>query len=278
MTRTLFIMSCLALTITYGQNFSVMTYNLRLDVASDGENVWSQRKDFLVAQIKFYEPDIFGTQEGLPHQLTYINDNLENYSFIGQGRDGFNKGEYSAIFYNTNKFELVEHHTFWLSETPHKVSKGWDAAYIRICTYGLFKHKKSKENIWVFNTHLDNQGEEARNNGVILILNTIKGVNTKKYPVLLTGDFNDLPESKLIKNLKKSMIDSREVSTTEPFGSFGTFNGFKYCEPVVNRIDYIFISKPQKINVLQYGVLTDSKDMKYPSDHFPVFVKLQFKY
>ena len=278
MTKILFILSCFVLSKTYGQNLSVMTYNLRLDVVSDGENSWTNRKEFLVSQIKFYEPDIFGTQEGLPYQIEYINNSLKSYSFIGQGRDGDNNGEYSAIFYNTDKFELLAKKTFWLSETPKYVSKGWDAAYIRICTYGLFKDKKTKKKFWMFNTHLDNQSEEARNNGMDLILNKIKELNTKNYPLILTGDFNDIPESKLIKSLKKNMIDAREVSQTNPFGSYGTFNGFKFCEPVLNRIDYIFISKPQKFNVLHYSVLTDSKDMKFPSDHFPVLVKLKFNY
>jgi endonuclease/exonuclease/phosphatase family metal-dependent hydrolase len=276
MKKTLLIISCFILTISYGQNINLMTYNLRLDVASDGENSWSNRKDFLTSQIKYYEPDIFGTQEGLPNQISYINDKLENYNFVGQGRDGKSKGEYTAIFYNTNKFKLLNHNTFWLSETPDRISKGWDAAYIRICTYALFNDKKTKENFWVFNTHLDNQGEEARNKGMALILNKIKILNTKNYPVILIGDFNDIPESRLINSLKKDMIDSREICKTSPFGPYGTFNGFKFCEPVTDRIDYIFISKHKNLNVLNYAVLTDSKNMKYPSDHFPVFVKFQF--
>lgn len=266
---------CLFWGITFGQNLTVMTYNLRLDVSSDGENAWPNRKDFLITQIKFYAPDIFGTQEGLPHQISYIDDALNNYRFFGQGRDGENKGEYSAVFYNADKFKLISHDTFWLSETPDKVSKGWDAAYIRICTYGLFVDIKSNKKFWFFNTHLDNNGEEARNKSMYLIMNKINEVNIKNYPVILVGDFNDTPDSRLIDNLKKHMIDTREVCKTAPFGSEGTFNGFKFCEPVDNRIDYVFISKNQDIKVLKYGVLTDSNNLKYPSDHFPVFVKLQ---
>jgi len=277
MKKILFVISCFFLTISYAQNLAVMTYNLRLDVASDGENAWPNRKEFLVSQIKFYEPDIFGTQEGLPHQIKYINDTLKNYSFIGQGREGNSKGEYSALFYNINKFKLLAHNTFWLSETPEKVSKGWDAAYIRICTYGLFVDMKTDKKFWVFNTHLDNEGEEARNKGLNLILKKIDEVNTQNFPVILTGDFNDSPESKLITNLKNKMTDTREVSKTKPFGSFGTFNGFKFCEPVTRKIDYIFISDTKRLQVLKYGVLTDSKNLKYPSDHFPVYVKLQFQ-
>lgn len=262
---------------TYGQDLSVMTYNLRLDVASDGENAWPNRKEFLVSQIKFYEPGIFGTQEGLPHQISYINDQLQNYEVIGEGREGGNKGEYSAIFYNAKEFELLKQGTFWLSETPGKVSKGWDAAYIRICTFGLFKNNKTKKIFWVFNSHLDNKGEDARNKGMGLILNKIEKANSKNYPILLMGDFNSTPESKLITHLKTKMNDASEVSQESPYGPVGTFNGFKFCEPVENRIDYIFLSNDDKINVKKYAVLTDSRDMKYPSDHFPVFAELLIK-
>ena len=253
-----------------------MTYNLRLDVASDGENAWPNRKNEVTALLKFYQPDIFGTQEGLPHQVNFIKDQLKDYNLIGQGREGGNKGEYSALFYNSKKYDLLSHNTFWLSETPDKVSKGWDAAYLRVCSYGLFKDKKTKQKFWVFNTHLDNEGEEARNKGMELILKKINELNTKNYPVILTGDFNDAPNSKLITFLKSKMIDTQDVSQVT-YGSYGTFNGFKFCEPSTLHIDYIFISDSKKIKVNKYAVLTDSYDLKYPSDHFPVLTELQFK-
>jgi endonuclease/exonuclease/phosphatase family metal-dependent hydrolase len=261
---------------TTSYKLDVMTYNIRLDVASDGENAWASRKDFLSSQVLFYSPDILGIQEARPNQMTDLKDALKDYKAIGIGRDGDNLGEYSAIFYNSKKISVELENTFWLSETPNKVSKGWDAAYPRICTYGLFTDKKTKKKFWVFNTHLDNVGEQARNNGINLVVQKINEVNTKKFPVILTGDFNETPENSLIINLKKKMLDTREVSITDPFGSYGTFNGFLFCEPVINQIDYIFISKSPKISVLKYGVLTDSKNLKYPSDHFPVLVELQF--
>ena len=275
--KNLLIISTLfvSLWINAQKEFSVMTYNIRLDVASDGENAWDNRKDFFITQIQFYEPDIFGVQEALPHQVNYIKNHLKEYHFIGIGRDGGNKGEYSAIFYNSKRFELLTDNTFWLSGTPEKVSKGWDAAHIRVCTYGLFKDKKTKKKFWMFNTHLDNEGINARNNGMKLILKKISEINKKNYPVILTGDFNDVPESEMIINLKNTMNDTREHSKATPFGPYGTFTGFKFHEPVKNRIDYIFVSKSSKTDILKYAVLTDSKDMKYPSDHFPVYVQLQ---
>ncbi|TMM29570.1 endonuclease/exonuclease/phosphatase family protein [Polaribacter aestuariivivens] len=253
----------------------VMTYNIRLDVKSDAENQWANRKDFLLSQIKFYEPTVFGTQEGRPNQIEDLTNGLKNYNYIGHGRDGANKGEYSAIFYDKTKVKFSNVNTFWLSETPEKMSLGWDASYPRICTYGLMTVLNSDEKIWVFNTHLDHKGAEAQLKGMELIETEIKKVNTQNYPVILTGDFNVEPNSKLISKLKANFNDTKELANTNVFGSDGTFNGFKFHEPITRRIDYIMISKNANLEIKKYAVLTDSKDLKYPSDHFPVFVQIQ---
>jgi len=256
------------------QSVTVMTYNIRLDVASDGENAWPLRKEYLVDQIKFYSPDIFGIQEGTPDQTKYLKEQLTAYSYIGVGRDGDNKGEYSAIFYNTKKFSVAHEATFWLSSTPDKVSMGWDAACNRICTYGLFTNKETHEKLWFFNTHLDHVGVEARTKGVALIKKKMAVVNTDAYPVVLTGDFNLEPDSAVIHEVKEYVNDSKEVAKNVVFGPSGTFNGFDFFTPVTKRIDYIFVSK-NKVKVSKYAVLSDSKDLKYPSDHLPVYVELE---
>ena len=256
------------------QNLKVMTYNIRLDIKSDGENQWDKRKDFFISQIKFYEPEILGVQEAMPNQINDLSASFPEYGHIGIGREGVGKGEASAIFYDKSRFKVSGEQTFWLSETPEKVSKGWDASYIRICTYALFKDNKTKRTFWVFNTHLDNTGELARKNGINLILAKIKEVNKKNYPVILMGDFNAEPESELINDLKKSMFDTREISQEKPFGPSGTFNAFKFNEPVTRLLDYIFVDDSKRVKVKKYAVLSDSKDLKYPSDHLPVLVEL----
>jgi endonuclease/exonuclease/phosphatase family metal-dependent hydrolase len=258
----------------YSQNVSVMTYNIRLDIASDGENAWEFRKDFLLHQIQFYSPDIIGTQEGRPNQIKYMHDSLPHYNFIGHGREGGNHGEYSAIFYNSNNVKVEKENTFWLSQTPEKKSKGWDAAYERICTYGLFTDLKSLKKFWVFNTHLDHVGELARLNGLKLIQKRIAEINTQKYPVIFMGDLNAEPDTEIIQYLQNEMLDTKSVAKLV-FGPNGTFNGFQFNNPVNRRIDYIFISKVSGIVVDKYAVLSDSKDLKYPSDHLPVFTVLR---
>ena len=262
---------------SFSQDLKLMTYNIRLDVASDGENAWTNRKEVLVFQLKFYAPDIFGVQEALPNQVNFINEKLANYSFVGEGRDGGNIGEYSALYFNKNKITLVKSGTFWLSETPNIVSKGWDAAFPRLCTYGLFKNNESGNQFWVFNTHLDHIGELARQKSLELILNKMETLNTKNLPVVLMGDFNLEPNSDAISFLKTKMKDSYETSIEMPFGPEGTFNAFNYESNSTKRIDYIFVSNSEEIKVQKYAVLNNSYQLKFPSDHFPVFVQLTFE-
>jgi endonuclease/exonuclease/phosphatase family metal-dependent hydrolase len=258
------------------QSLKIMTYNIRLDVAIDKENDWAHRKDFFNSQIQFYEPEVFGVQEARTNQITDIANALPQYNYVGIGRDGIEKGEASSIFYKKERLKVIVSNTFWLSETPNIVSVGWDAAYNRICSYALFKDIKNNNFFWVFNTHLDHIGEESKSNSITLILSEIEKLNIKKYPVLLIGDFNSLPDSDRIVALKKVMNDSRDISQEKPFGPFGTFNDFKYNEPVTIQIDYVFISLNKKIKVKKYAVLSDSNAFRYPSDHFPVFVELLY--
>ena len=261
---------------SYAQSLIVITYDIRLNIESDGENAWPLRKEFLTSQIQFYEPDIFGVQEAKPNQVTEISTMLPKYDQVGIGREGKGKGESSNIYYKKDRFILKESNTFWLSETPNIISKGWDAAFNRVCTYALLKDKKTKKNIWIFNTHLDHVGEEARTKGIELILAKIAILNNKNYPVIFMGDFNSEPNTKRMIALKKQMNDCRDISEEKPFGPSGTFNGFNHNEPVTRLIDYIFISKNNKLKVKKYAILSDSKDLKYPSDHLPVYVKFNY--
>lgn len=259
------------------QDLKVITYNIRYDNPNDGENKWDLRKEFLSNQILFYEPDVFGTQEGKLHQLKYLDSTLVDYSYIGSGRDNSaNQGEFSAIFFNHKKFKLIKESTFWLSETPEKISKGWDAMFERICTYGLFENIKTKQRFYVFNTHFDHVGVTARNNSAKLIIEKINSINKEKLPFVLTGDFNSETDSEAYKYLSSQLNDSRVISKKPVFGPSGTFNNFEFHKPVKLLIDFIFTSK-NNIQVAKQAVLSDSKDCKYPSDHLPVYAEIIFK-
>jgi endonuclease/exonuclease/phosphatase family metal-dependent hydrolase len=263
-------------TFLHSQEIKIMTYNLRYENTIDGENNWPDRRDFLLSQINYYEPEIFGTQEGIANQLKYLDDNLENYKYIGIGRDedtGNGTGEFAAIFYNIKKFKVLESGTFWLSENPSKPGKGWDAAQNRICTYGLFQGIKDGKKFWLFNTHFDHRGDIARAESAKLILKQIKSINKKNYPFVLSGDLNLTPDQEPVKLLAKELNDSRSICVTKPFGPEETFTNFQVCVKPEKRIDYIFTSE-ENITVKKYAVLTDVQNVRYASDHYPVLINI----
>ena len=264
---------------SYGQNTKLMTYNIRMDNPNDGENAWPNRKENFVNQVLFYAPDVMGIQEGLEHQVDYLANHLKSYKYVGVGRADVKEkgaGEYSAIFYNFQNFKELKSGTFWLSETPDKPSRGWDASLNRICTYILLKNKESGEKFWVFNTHFDHRGVEARKKSTRLIIQQIDAINKEKLPVFLMGDFNLQPEEEPIQFLTKQLNDSRSISQLPPYGPLGTFNGFDACKNIDKRIDYIFTSE-NNITIKKYAVIADVNDVKYPSDHFPVFIEAVIK-
>lgn len=254
----------------------VMTYNIRLNVKSDGENWWENRKEKVAALMNYYEADFIGAQEVQHEQLEYLLKALPHYSSIGVGRDdGKTAGEYSCILYNNKNYKPVQQSTFWLSQTPNKVSMGWNAVCNRVCSYGLFEYIKTKKKVWVFNTHFDHVGDTARIESAKLIIEKIKRlIAQQNYPVIVTGDFNSQPTDTPVQYISQYLNNTRMISEMKPYGPADTWNAFKFQEVPKGWIDYVFVSK--KISVQKYAVITDSYDKKYPSDHFPVLVNLTY--
>lgn len=276
MKRFTFIILLFTCSLAISQNIRVITYNIRFNNPDDGLNSWPNRSNQVSALLDFHQADIFGLQEALIGQIEDIQAAIPKMKWVGVGRDdGEKAGEFSPLFYNSEKFKALKKGWFWLSETPEKPGLGWDAACNRICTWLVLKSKKSDQKFMVFNTHFDHKGTQARNESAKLILRKIKELNTENLPVIMTGDFNLTPQQEPIAIISKELKDSKSVSKKPPYGPAGTFNNCEFNSPLKDRIDYIFVS--DQIEVKQYGVLTDSKDQKYPSDHLPVFVNLELK-
>ncbi|HKI89444.1 MAG TPA: endonuclease/exonuclease/phosphatase family protein [Draconibacterium sp.] len=261
----------------FSQQLNIITYNIRYNNPDDGKNAWPNRIEMVSGLLRFHDPDIFGLQEALYEQINDVQKNLPEYEWFGVGRDdGEKAGEFSPIFFKKSKFILLKNGTFWLSETPEQPSKGWDAALNRIVTWGKFQSKVTGKQFIVFNTHFDHRGVEARKNSAALIRNKIEEMTyNNALPAILSGDFNLTPDQEPISLIKKYLSDARDISQESPYGPNGTFNGFKWDAPLNNRIDYIFVNG--MVKVLKYAILTDSKDQRYPSDHLPVFAKVQLK-
>ena len=289
-------------TVLYAQKLLVGTYNIRYDNPGDVQagNGWVRRCPVICDMINFEQPDIFGTQEALIHQLRDMTRLLQGYAYIGIGReDGKEAGEHSAIFYKKDNIELLNSGNFWLNETPDKPKLGWDAACIRICTWGKFKDKQTKRQFYFFNLQMDHVGVVARREATKLVIRKIQEMAGNRIPVILTGDFNVDQTDETYRILSDSgILKDAYISAEQRFAENGTFNDFKPDLKTDSRIDHIFLSP--RFKVRHYGILTNSywaestdkqmlrsnqapKEIKFgrfirriPSDHYPVLVKIEF--
>ena len=257
---------------------NVMTFNIRYNNPGDSLNAWPYRKDKVASQILFHQAHLVGVQEALHDQMADLEQRLVNFKPIGVGRiDGKTRGEYSAIFYDANRLQLLESNTFWLSEHPDVVGdRGWDAALERIVTWAKFKDRKTKKVFYHFNTHYDHVGKVARRESSKLLLEKVQSI-AGKSPVIVTGDFNALPTDEPIQvivdeNNPLHLTDSKAVSATPHYGPGGTFNGFRSKENADAPIDHIFIKNGVK--VLQHATLSQTWEGRFSSDHFPVFARV----
>ena len=253
------------------QDLTVISYNIRYNSDGDGDDLWDLRKAELVEQIKAHEPSSFGVQEATHTQMLYLAESLPDYAYVGVGRDdGSTKGEYSAIFYQKVRFEVLQSGTFWLSDTPKQISTGWDAALPRICTYAQLKERASARQFWHFNTHFDHMGQEARAESATLIIREIKRLAEPESALVVTGDFNAQPQELPIMRMKEAMIDP--LDQLELKGPVGTFSGFQLDAPLDRRIDYIFV---QGLNPTSYEHLGEKRaNGRWISDHLAVKIKV----
>jgi endonuclease/exonuclease/phosphatase family metal-dependent hydrolase len=272
----------LALSATaFSQNrppINAMSFNIRYDNPEDGDQNWHKRKENVIRMLNFYDLDIIGMQEVLVSQLNYLKENMSGYGVVGVGRnDGIDQGEFTPVFYRKDRFKQLDGKTFWLSETPDKVSKGWDANLERIATWVVLQEKNTNKEIFVINTHFDHRGKQARIESARLLKSKIAAL-AQGRPVILAGDFNSVPDSEAIQlltdiNDDNSLKDSKQSAIIK-YGPDWTSGGFD-TRPFEQRriIDYIFLKGISTVN--RYAVFTEKLNEICLSDHCPVFVQLK---
>lgn len=248
----------------------VISYNVRVNVESDGENKWDARKHASITMINDEKPTIFGLQEAKPEQMAYLVENLPQYGHIGVGReDGVSEGEHMTIFYLKDEVELLDGGTFWLSETPEEPSMGWDAACKRSCTWTKMRMKDTGKEFAYINTHLDHVGKEAQREGLALIVERFAEIVPVGMPAFLTADFNAVTSDPIFEPLKAAMMDAREVAPETDHR--GTFNGWGKADSVIDHIFY------RGAEAHSFKVLRDKNyGAPYISDHYPVVMTATF--
>lgn len=254
--------------IAKGADVRVVSFNLRC--TGFGKTSIQYRAPLLTAQLEEIGADSMGFQEANYRWMSYLEKNLEGYDYVGVSRtNGKNLGEFSPIFYRTDKYEVVASDTFWLSKTPEKAgSKDWGSQNVRICTWAMLKNKATGECYVHFNTHLDHISSEARENQMKVLLEKVKAFEGK-YPIVLTGDFNDYIESVMYAEATEILNDSRLLAPVTD--SQGTFHNYGAAGKL---IDFIFVS--DNVKPLVYHVIDDKINGEYLSDHFGIYVDLKF--
>jgi endonuclease/exonuclease/phosphatase family metal-dependent hydrolase len=268
---------------------AVMSFNIRYGTADDGPNRWARRKRMVYALLRRQGADVIALQEALRPQLDELHAALPAYGELGRGRDdGATKGEYAAILYRRERFDVDESGTFWLSDTPEVPgSITWGNACTRICTWGRFVPRSSGRAFYVFNVHLDHISQPSREKGVALVLSRVRD-RRQPDPIVLTGDFNVDESNPIVRYLEGGLqlqdvtngLAAKPLPLVDTFRLLhkdatrdGTFHEFKGYQ-TGNRIDYIF-TQPD-VAVLRAEILRDSTRVRYPSDHFPITAVLRF--
>jgi endonuclease/exonuclease/phosphatase family metal-dependent hydrolase len=248
---------------------NVMSFNIRMNYQDDGPNNWQYRRDYMADLIHYYQPGLLGTQESFYPQYVDLKERLTDYNSFGpvEGRQG---AESVAIFYQKERFKLIDSGTFWLSQTPEKQSIGWDAALRRVVTWGEFSIKANNRKIFFFVTHFDHKGTVAREESAKLLLKKVHEI-AGKVTAFIVGDFNLREESIYYKILTSGtdtlspFYDTYKLAN-KPYGPTWTIQDFGKI-PVDKRpkIDYIFSNK--KVSVIGYINIADQRGDVYPSDH-----------
>ena len=265
---------------TGGESLRVMSFNIRYDNPADGEDAWPKRRDRAASMIRFHRADVVGLQEALRGQIADLEAVLPQFGWFGSGRSADRGDEHCAVLYRKDRLEVLAESTFWLSETPEAAgSRSWDAALPRIVTWGRLRDRRDGTVFHLFNTHFDHRGESARRESARLLLRKIVEIAGANGPVVVTGDFNSNPTSEPYRILTtrdeaggaSGLVDALQASSCPHHGPTASWNGFKAIEPG-QRIDFVLVRPP--VEVQQHGILSDTFDGRFPSDHLPVIAEV----
>jgi endonuclease/exonuclease/phosphatase family metal-dependent hydrolase len=257
----------------------VMTWNIRYDNPSDGVHAWPERRGDLLSFIGARSVDVLCIQEGLKHQVGFLKDGLTGFDVRGVGRDdGKEQGEYAAIYFRTSRFTCREAGTFWLSPTPEVPSKGWDAALPRIVTWVRLFDSLAHADLYVFNTHFDHQGVEARERSAALIREKVRAI-AGSLPFVLTGDFNAGEKDSCYRILVSRagdppfFNDAMHHSLVPHAGPQVSYTGFPFVSDIPReRIDFIFVNDAAQVR--RHAILDARRAAGYISDHLPVMAEI----
>jgi endonuclease/exonuclease/phosphatase family metal-dependent hydrolase len=257
-----------------GDPINVMSFNIRYGTANDGENRWTNRREFLFDVVREADADLIGLQEALHDQVREILAAIPGYGTVGVGRDdGRTRGEYAAILFRTSRFHVSDAGTFWFSDTPEQIaSRTWGNTVTRICTWARLVDRDGRA-LWLYNVHLDHQSQPSREKSTALLIDRIGARRAPAEPALITGDFNVGEDNPALSTVRQAGFVDTFRARHPDTRDVGTFTGFVLSATTGPKIDYVFV--PPGSEVLDAAIVRSSRDGRYPSDHFPVTARVR---
>ena len=272
----------------------VLSYNVRYANRGDHHDAWHDRRDAVGRLVRFHRPDVAAFQEPLPEQRDDLRERLPGYEFVGRGREAGGEGEGCPVAVRSDRWEVVESDTFWLSETPEEPSTGWDAAYPRIATWARIRDVDGGSELLVVNTHFDHVSARARREAARLLRERLPEVRKPddaagQLPVVLVGDLNCTPGSDPHRILVGEDSETRDGTVDESTDGALTLRDAATAADLRHgpktsltdfarlidgrRIDHALVSP--ELSAEAFATLTDRDDRgRYPSDHLPILVRL----
>jgi len=266
-----------AATIAGNGGYVMMTFNIRQDAPDEGNRAWTIRRSLVKERILEHDCDIVGVQEALGNQMDNMSSDLQDYSKVGMGREGNTSSEHSAIFYKKTKFTALESGTFWLAPGAPTSPTGpaWDAAYKRICTWIKLQDKQTAMIFYVFNTHFDHKGADAKTNSANLLLSYMQN-KIGDLPAVLMGDLNANQNSAAYNVLNSSSLlkESWNVANSKLPALRVTGNGWNISPTGDSQIDHIFVTGQWSVSARLVDWYHKDPGGILPSDHFPVIARM----
>ena len=256
------------------EHFRMLSFNIRYvnESIDTGALHWNVRKGPALRLIRELAPDVIGFQEPRAGQVEFLVDSLPGYGHVELGRDEGVRpdgGEHLMVMYRTDKYEMTDHGTFWMSPTPDVVSRGWDAMCRRITVWVKLKSLSTGKELYFFDTHFDHMGKEARKQEALLLLSKMKEIAGDGFPVFVCGDFNMDSDDPSMAPLLSWMKEAAQEAPGADRGS--TFNGFGLdTRPL--KIDHVFFRDAEAVS---FRIVRDDFGVKYVSDHYPVLAEFE---
>lgn len=265
------------------------TFNLWRSDIGKGDFRWEVRKARLAQAVIDNGFDIFGGEEvdttiqrELPALLESLGGKYDWYTFSPYSQDG-NGDKAQSIIYRRDRFEVLESHYFWYSDTPDLMSCGWDddpskgwdelAKFKRGGCCIMFREKTTGQEFLFMLSHFPLK-PGANLHAAQILNDRARMYNPKGLPAFFVGDLNTRPETPSTECLKTYWNDAfLDLPSSAKKGPSGTFNGAQMDRDMETaiRIDYIYY-KGATILPLKYVCNTKTYDGFYPSDHCPVYV------